>query len=147
MAARKTTKRRKTGSKSLMNKSNLIKAGGLVAGGLLAYNAFGKKKVVLPGNTGPSNDMNLDYSEGKTSIPPISSNTAFPLVIGSKGTYVANLQKALLAWGGAARDYIQRTSMRSNGNVDGIFGSGTKAAVIAAGLPYPVTQNAYNAMV
>ena len=127
-------------------KDNLIKVGAAVGIGYLLLKSKGTKAnptqmqaSILPGSPGSGNYIPMDEP------PPITApgmSTAFPLGVGSSGNVVKSLQRALLKMGGAAANHIRSSSLRSNGDVDGIFGPGTKNAVYAARIGYPVSYTA-----
>lgn len=144
MPTRRKTIRRKPASITKKQKDTLIKVGAVAGVGyLLLKSGIGKaistpKPVIkTPSSTyGTSNFIPMDEPPAITA-PGLS--TAFPLGVGSTGEAVKMLQRALLGMGANAAKYIRSTSMRSNGDVDGIFGQGTKNALLAAGFPYPVS--------
>ena len=159
MATRKTTRRRTTTpgkkitrrkkpstrsvSMTKKQKDNLIMVGAAVGIGYLLLKGKGAKPTqmqasILPGSPSSGNYIPMDEP------PPITApgtSTVFPIGVGSSGNVVKSLQRALLKMGGTAAQYIRNTSMRSDGSVDGIFGQGTKNAVYAAGIRYPVSYS------
>lgn len=117
-------------------------AGALLGGGYLLYNYLQDRQAMQ--RTGPLLPTSLP-SVPRVVLPPsaASGSSSFPLKRGSKGELVRMLQQALLNQGGAAADAIRRTSMRSNGSPDGVFGGGTETALRAAGLPTVVNQRTF----
>ena len=127
-------------------KDTLIKVGAAVGIGYFLLRGRGtkanpnqKQASILPGSPNSGNYIPMNEP------PPITApgtSTAFPIGVGSSGNVVKTLQRALLKMGGVAANHILTSSMRSIGDVDGIFGPGTKNAVYAARIGYPVTYNA-----
>ena len=112
----------------------------LLGGGYLVYNLLkdinaSKRSVVQP----------VVNQEVKQIIQVNKEN--FPLKNGSKGSLVAMLQKALIALGGQASSHIKSTSIKPNGEVDGIFGRGTENALEAAGYAKIVFENDFSKIV
>ena len=124
-------------------KDNLIKVGAAVGIGyfLLRSNRVNAKPTQMQASILPGSPSSGNYTPMKPP-PPITApgmSTAFPIGVGSSGNVVKSLQMALLKMGGMAAQHIRNTSMRSDGSVDGIFGQGTKNAVYAAHIGYPVS--------
>jgi peptidoglycan hydrolase-like protein with peptidoglycan-binding domain len=112
----------------------------LLGGGYLVYNLLqdinaSKRSTVQP----------VVNQEVKQIIQVSKEN--FPLKNGSKGNLVAMLQKALIALGGQAASHIRSTSMKPNGEVDGVFGRGTENALEAAGYAKIVFENDFSKIV
>ena len=112
----------------------------LLGGGYLVYNLLqdisaSKRSVVQP----------VVNQEVKQIIQV--NKERFPLKNGSKGSLVAMLQKALIALGGQASSHIKSTSMKPNGEVDGVFGRGTENALAAAGYAKIVFENDFSKIV
>ena len=133
-----------------VNKPNLhrqylmygLGAGALLGGGYLLYNYLQDRQAMQQAN--PLLPSSLP-SVPRLVLPSSASSgsSGFPLKRGSKGELVRLLQQALLNQGGAAADAIRRTSMRSNGSPDGVFGGGTETALRAAGLPTVINQSTF----
>ena len=112
----------------------------LLGGGYLVYNLLqdinaSKRSTVQP----------VVNQEVKQIIQVNKEN--FPLKNGSKGNLVAMLQKALIALGGQAASHIRSTSMKPNGEVDGVFGRGTENALEAAGYAKIVFESDFSKIV
>ena len=112
----------------------------LLGGGYLVYNLLqdinaSKRSTVQP----------VVNQEVKQIIQVNKEN--FPLKNGSKGNLVAMLQKALIAMGGQAASHIRSTSIKPNGEVDGVFGRGTENALEAAGYAKIVFESDFSKIV
>ena len=144
---RKTTRRKTASTRSVSmtkkQKDTLIKVGAAVGIGYLLLRGKGAKQTQMQASILPSSPGSGNYTPMKPP-PPITApgmSTAFPIGVGSSGNVVKSLQRALLKMGGMPAQYIRNTSMRSDGSVDGIFGQGTKNAVYAARIEYPVSYS------
>ena len=140
-----TVPRPKSANKPNLHRQYLmygLGAGVLLGGGYLLYNYLQDRQAMQ--QTGPLLPSSLP-SVPRMVLPSSASSASsgFPLKRGSKGELVRLLQQALLNQGGAAADAIRRTSMRSNGSPDGVFGSGTETALKAAGLPTVINQSTF----
>ena len=112
----------------------------LLGGGYLVYNLLqdinaSKRSTVQP----------VVNQEVKQIIQV--NKESFPLKNGSKGNLVAMLQKALIAMGGQAASHIRSTSIKPNGEVDGVFGRGTENALEAAGYAKIAFENDFSKIV
>jgi peptidoglycan hydrolase-like protein with peptidoglycan-binding domain len=118
-------------------------AGALLGGGYLLYNYLQDRQAMQ--RSGLPQVPSIPIIPRSTVLPSSSSSTSsgFPLKRGSRGELVRMLQQALLSKGGAAATAIRRTSMRSNGSPDGVFGGGTESALRAAGLPTVIDRSTF----
>ena len=112
----------------------------LLGGGYLVYNLLqdinaSKRSTVQP----------VVNQEVKQIIQVNKEN--FPLKNGSRGSLVAMLQKALIAMGGQAASHIRSTSLKPNGEVDGVFGRGTENALEAAGYAKVIFESDFSKIV
>ena len=108
-----------------------ILAIGVIGGLALFFSNKKKKSGPIPVNT--------------TAIPttsPSMQSKGFPLRLGSRGNLVRELQRALLRLGGRTAQYIIKT-----GGTDGIFGNGTKSALLSAGYPEVITKELYDKII
>ncbi|MEM1134238.1 MAG: hypothetical protein AAGI07_00255 [Bacteroidota bacterium] len=106
-------------------------AGGLLLIGTIAAIAFGFKKKSKSGDTIAENTPNLAPKRASNT----GTNQSFPLQPGSRGANVRLLQSALLKVGGRAAEFIKNT-----GGADGIYGNGTRSALLAAGYPTTISK-------
>lgn len=127
-------------------------AGALLGAGYLAYTYFQNKAAnnrgIAQQNSPTNQSTTTNNSTPSTFVPQIVQQNSgqFPLQIGKRGTVVAMLQKALLAKGGTAAAIIKSTSVKG-ATVDGIFGSGTQRALLAAGLPVVISQELFSSII
>ncbi len=119
--------------------------GALFGGGYLLYNYFQNKAsgadtiILNPRNATTAPPRNLPATN-----PIVTQNrNQFPLKKGARGNLVLLLQKALLAIGGTPATFIRSTSMPGH-TPDGVFGSGTAKALLAAGFPTTVTEAVFS---
>ena len=116
-------------------------AGALLGGGYLAYTFIKNRAATGRG------DVIINH------LPPVvkqaveQNKSSFPLTTGAKGSLVKMLQSALLAMGGKAAEAIKATSIKPNGEPDGIFGQGTIKALLAAGLPAMVSESTFTQLI
>ena len=157
---KRTTKRtaRKAPRQTTGSRKKTLQKAALIGGaGFIGYHLLkGNEASALPpiererGITLSENDLDKKVSKEPVlpGIPSYTGSSSFPMRQGVTGILVKNLQRALLIKGGPeAAAHIQRTSMKPNGDVDGIFGPGTMAALQAAGWPYPINSQTYHAIV
>ena len=131
---------------SKKQKDTLIKVGAALGIGYLLLRGkraqaktLQKQASIVPGSTNSGNYIPMSAPEPITAP---GTSTSFPIGVGSSGNVVKSLQRALQKMGGTSANFIRSSSMRSGGDVDGIFGPGTKNAVLAARIGYPVTYSA-----
>ncbi|ELR71754.1 hypothetical protein C900_02339 [Fulvivirga imtechensis AK7] len=117
--------------------------GALLGGGYLAYTFIRNKAATGRG------DVIINHLPAINQVKQVveQNKSNFPLTTGAKGTLVKMLQSALLAMGGEAAEAIKATSIKPNGEPDGIFGSGTVKALLAAGLPAMVSESTFTQLI
>lgn len=112
-------------------------AGALLGGGYLAYTFIKNKAATSRG------DVIINHLPPAVKEVVQQNKSNFPLSTGAKGSLVKMLQSALLARGGKAAEAIRSTSIKPNGEPDGVFGPGTVKALLAAGLPAIVSESTF----
>ena len=151
MAVKRKTTRRSTAKKPLLNKQQqkiAIVGGGIGIAALLASKMARAQKMPPVEEREIYSTDNLVRKEPVIpGISPTVQPLGFPLKVGSSGNYVKDLQRVLLKRGGSAANFIRSSSVRPNGDEDGIIGNGTQRAVLAAGIPYPVSYSAFKNIV
>ncbi len=139
--ARHTTRQAKAKPVAKNNATKLMgyaAGAGIVLGvGYLAFTYFQNKAAQSRALPDTKADNNTTFPTTITNSN--NQNNQFPLRLGSRGTLVKVLQQLLLAKGGKSAAIIKSTSLKGN-KVDGIFGSGTAKALIAASLPTQISQ-------
>ena len=116
-------------------------AGALLGGGYLVYSMIKNKAATGRG------DVVINHLPQAVQQAVTQNKSSFPLTTGAKGSMVKMLQSALLAMGGKAADAIRVTSIKPNGEPDGVFGPGTVKALLAAGLPAMVSEATFTKLI
>ncbi|BDD04410.1 hypothetical protein [Aureibacter tunicatorum] len=119
------------------NDNNILLVGGSIIGIGILYMMLRPKEA-----TAAIQAEHVPPLQPQPSTPKLANGSPFPIILGTRGSHVKDLQIAIAKMNGLAKNQIM-----NGGGYDGVMGRMTEKALKTVGYTLPISQTTYNQIV